>query len=98
NAVPVAQYALAAILFSLKWGWRFAAAMRGATPMPEKEGIPGGLESSVGLVSLGAVGRMVAEHLHAHDLDLLAYDPLVDPDVAGRLGVELVSLDDLFAR
>jgi phosphoglycerate dehydrogenase-like enzyme len=97
NAVPVAQYTLAAILFSLKWGWRFAAAMRVATPMPDKEGIPGGLESSVGLVSLGAVGRLVAQHLRLHDLHLLAYDPLVDPGLARRLGVELVSLERLFA-
>jgi phosphoglycerate dehydrogenase-like enzyme len=97
NAVPVAQYTLAAVLFSLKWGWRFAAAMRGSVPMPEKEDIPGGLESTVGLVSLGAVGRLVARHLAAHDLRLLAYDPFVEPDQAHRLGVEPVSLERVFA-
>jgi phosphoglycerate dehydrogenase-like enzyme len=98
NAVPVAQYTLASILFSLKWGWRFAAAMRGLTAMPEKEGIPGGMESTVGLVSLGAVGRLVAGHLRAHDLRVLAYDPLVDPEVARGLRVQLVALEDLFAE
>jgi phosphoglycerate dehydrogenase-like enzyme len=98
NAMPVAEYTVAAILFSLKWGWRFAAAMRGAISMPERQEAPGGYGSSVGLVSLGAVGRLVARRLRASDLRILAWDPTVQARDAWPLGIELVGLEELFER
>ena len=52
---------------------------------------------TVGIIGLGAIGRMVAERLSGFGADLVAADPYVDAKAAARLGVRLVSLDELLA-
>ena len=96
NAVPVSEYALAAILFSLKRGWHFAAAVRVERSFPPVSGIPGGYGSTVGIVSLGATGRMLRERLRPFDMRVVAHDPYVTEEEAAGLGVELLTLDRLF--
>jgi phosphoglycerate dehydrogenase-like enzyme len=97
NAVPVSEYALAAILFSLKRGWHFAFSARREKALPGQGQVPGAYGSTVGLVSLGMVGRLVRERLRPFDLRVVAYDPFVTPEEAHALGVDLMSLEDLFA-
>jgi phosphoglycerate dehydrogenase-like enzyme len=97
NAVPVSEYALAAILFSLKRGWHFAFSARREMALAGQSQVPGAYGSTVGLVSLGMVGRMVRECLRSFDLRVVAYDPYVTPEEARVLGVDLISLEDLFA-
>lgn len=99
NAVPVAEYTLAAILFSLKHGWHYVARQHreGVYPAPVVA-CPGAYGSTVGLISLGAIGRLVAERLRSFDLNVIAFDPLIDPAEAERLGVTLVGLEELFSR
>ena len=53
---------------------------------------------TIGIVGLGAIGRLVARRLIGFDVTVLAFDPVLSEDAAERLGVELVSLNDLFAR
>jgi len=96
NAVPVAEYTLAVILFSLKHGWRLARETRAERTFPSRAGISGGYGSVVGLISLGYVGRLVRERLRPFDLRVLAYDPYTTADEAALLGVELVSLQQVF--
>jgi len=100
NAVPVAEYAHAAILLSLKRFWAFGQAVRQDRAYPNKEafGVAGAYRSTVGLCSLGMIGRMMAERLARHDLRVIAYDPYVDQDAGAKLGVEMVSLETLFAQ
>ncbi|MDY6875581.1 MAG: 2-hydroxyacid dehydrogenase [Chloroflexota bacterium] len=50
---------------------------------------------TVGLVGLGAIGRLMAKRLNAFEMRVLAYDPYVSQAVADTLGVQLVSLDEL---
>jgi phosphoglycerate dehydrogenase-like enzyme len=96
NAVPVSEYALAAILFSLKRGWHFATAVRVKRSFPQVSGIPGAYGSTVGIVSLGATGRMLRERLVPFDVRVVAYDPCVTVQEAAGLGVELMALGRLF--
>ena len=96
NAVPVAEYALAVTLFSLKHGWGFMQAIRREGKFPPRTAAPGAYGSTVGIISLGMVGRLVIERLRAFDLRLIAYDPFVTPAEAAALGVTLVSLEQLF--
>jgi len=99
NAVPVAEYTLAAIFFSLKHGWRYALGMPREGRFLRKTGVmPGAFRTTVGIISLGAIGRRVAELLRPHDLRVIAYDPLCTAADAQALGVELVSCDELFRR
>lgn len=96
NAVPVVEYTLAAILLSLKHFWRSVRLYRQQRSFPEQLGVPGGYGSTVGLVSLGSVGRQLAERLRPLDLRVLAYDPFLTQEQAVSLGVEKVSLEEVF--
>jgi phosphoglycerate dehydrogenase-like enzyme len=96
NAVPVSEYVLAAILFSLKRGWHFAFMTRHDRTISGQSQVPGAYGSTVGLVSLGMVGRQVRERLRPFDLRVVAYDPFVTSQEARTLDVDLMSLEDLF--
>ena len=98
NAVPVAEYAEAQIILSLKRAWSLAAAYR-ATGRPSHEGIAGAYGSTVGIVSLGMIGQLLARRLQSHELRVLAYDPFFTQEQADELGlrVHLCSLEQLFA-
>ena len=100
NSIPVAEYTLSQVLFSLKGGWQFVREIRNKKEFPHKPfaHIPGGFRSTVGLISLSSVGRMVNDHLKNFDLHVLAYDPFVSEEEAEALGVELCSLDEIFKR
>ena len=54
--------------------------------------------STVGIISLGMVGRRVCELLQHFDLHVLAYDPYADAHCAEQLHVQRCSLDDIFRR
>ncbi len=103
NAVPVSEFALSQILFTLKRGYygiRRYLQDREIDPSFDlmTQTIPGAYESTVGLVSLGAIGARVAELLKAFDVQVLAYDPYVSEERAKALGVTLCPLEELFAR
>jgi phosphoglycerate dehydrogenase-like enzyme len=91
NAVSVAEYTLAVILFSLKHGWRLMH-----EPGGSRSRVPGTFGATVGLVSLGAVGRLVRKMLRPHQLEVVAYDPFLSADEARRLNVRSVDLAELF--
>lgn len=96
NAVPVAEFTLAEILFSLKRGWaHMRRAGAGLRQLPADE-IPGAYGSTVGIASLGMIGRMVCELLRPFDVRVIAYDPFVDAVQVSGLGAEPVALDALF--
>ena len=98
NAVPVAEYTLAQILFSLKHGWQYAFAIKKSGSYPQKTPVPGAYDSTVGIMSLGMIGRMVVERLKTFDLNILAYDPFVSQEQGATLGVTMCSLEELFSR
>ena len=98
NAVPVAEYTLATILLSLKNFWRQSLETRRRGRFPQRYTCAGAFGSKVGLISLGMIGRLVRERLRSFDLEVLAYDPFVTPEQATVLGIEMVSLEEIFRR
>ena len=60
--------------------------------------MPSAYGSTVGILSLGHVGREVADRLRRLDVKVIGYDPHFSPADARALGVELCSLEDVFAR
>jgi sugar (pentulose or hexulose) kinase/phosphoglycerate dehydrogenase-like enzyme/ribulose-5-phosphate 4-epimerase/fuculose-1-phosphate aldolase/putative sterol carrier protein len=50
---------------------------------------------TIGLIGIGAVGRMVAKRLQGFEARIIAADPFATPESAALAGVELVSLDTL---
>ncbi|MGY0230669.1 hydroxyacid dehydrogenase [Longispora urticae] len=101
NALPVAEYTLAAILFAQKRVLEVSRHYREhrdqrpwAAPFPSM----GNYRRVVGVVGASRIGRRVIELLRPFDLDVLLADPYVDEAEAARLGVTLVDLDDLMRR
>lgn len=97
NAVPVSEYTLAAILFGLKSVWQQAALVRQQHRF-QRLPVAGVYGSTVGLVSLGMIGRLVTARLKTFEVNVIAYDPFVTPEQGAALGVEMVSLDEVFRR
>jgi phosphoglycerate dehydrogenase-like enzyme len=98
NSIPVAEYTVACIIFSLKHGWKLVQATRDQRNFPPRDGAPGCYHRTVGLVSMGTIARKVVELLKPLQLHVLAYDPYITAAEALALGVERVALDELFAR
>lgn len=96
NAVPVADFALGVILLSLKRAFELSRAMR-ENETVDPEAVAGTYGSRVGLVSLGAVGRLVRERLRPFEVRVAVFDPFLTEAEAVRLEVERMELDDLFA-
>lgn len=97
NAIPVAEFTLAQILYGLKKGWQQVRWIRDHRRFPPPLSVPGAYRSTVGLLSLGMTGRLVAEHLRRFDLNVIAYDPFVSAETAARLNVRLTSFEEVFA-
>ncbi|QDZ12739.1 hydroxyacid dehydrogenase [Devosia ginsengisoli] len=100
NAVPVAEYSLAAILFAnkriLEMARTYADIRQGRKAVLGRSGILGNYRRMVGLVGASTIGRLVAKMLQPFDLDVIVADPfLTEPD-AHDMGVTKVTLDHLF--
>ena len=53
---------------------------------------------TLGIIGLGRIGRTVAERALGLRMRVVGYDPFITREMASTLGVELVNLDELFAR
>jgi phosphoglycerate dehydrogenase-like enzyme len=105
NAVPVAEFTVAAIVLAGKRVFRVAEDMRTEAARNGKRydfgrrdrGI-GLYRTVIGIIGASRVGRRVIELLRGYDVEVLLHDPTLDADGAAALGVELVELDDLMRR
>jgi phosphoglycerate dehydrogenase-like enzyme len=98
NALPVAEYTVAAILFAGKRVLAAAHAYRERRGPLDTLGLLPGLGNyrrTVGVVGASRIGRRVIELLRPFDLRVLLHDPYVGPAEAAALGVRLVELDVL---
>lgn len=101
NAIPVGEYTLGAILLATKGGFEAIQSTRmNARRVREYCSQQcGAYRSSIGLIGLGMIGRVVAEKLQHFDMKVQAYDPFASRENAERLGVTLVdNLSDLFSQ
>jgi phosphoglycerate dehydrogenase-like enzyme len=101
NAIPVAEYTLAAILlgakriFRLQRRYREVRAFRlwgREVPDPSTYG------KVVGIVGASRIGRRVIELLEPFDLEILVCDPYLSQEAAAELGAERVELEGLLER
>jgi D-3-phosphoglycerate dehydrogenase len=53
---------------------------------------------TLGVVGVGKIGREVARRMASFEMDVLGHDPVLSEEMAERLGVELVSFDELCER
>ncbi|MEU0518366.1 phosphoglycerate dehydrogenase [Streptosporangium sp. NPDC006007] len=52
-------------------------------------------EKVVGILGLGKIGQLVAQRLQPFGVELIAYDPYLQPARAAQMGVRLVSLEEV---
>lgn len=98
NAVPVAEYTLSQILFCLKGGWKANCMTKNKIYKREDNNIIGAYGSTVGIISLGMIGSKVCELLKNFDVNVIAYSYHSNEERAKRLGVTMVSLEDIFKK
>ncbi|WP_326620140.1 hydroxyacid dehydrogenase [Streptomyces decoyicus] len=100
NALPVAEYTLAAILFANKRVLHSAHRYRGLRTRHDwhhELADAGNYRRTVGVIGASRIGRRVIELLRPFDLRVLLYDPYVTAADAARLGGRPVPLDALCA-
>ena len=100
NAVPVAEYTLAAILLAGKNAFVLRETFtdqRGA-PDPDRDNRRESLGNNhrrIGVIGASRVGRRLLELVRPFDFEVFLSDPYVGPAEAADLGAVLLSLDDL---
>ncbi|PYT21246.1 MAG: phosphoglycerate dehydrogenase [Acidobacteria bacterium] len=97
NAASVAEHALAVMLSMARYITQANASTR-AGKWEKKKFLGSELRGkTLGIVGLGSIGREVVKRARAFEMRIVARDPYVTSQIAQDLGVELVSLDDLYA-
>ncbi|HIM55731.1 MAG TPA: hydroxyacid dehydrogenase [Candidatus Latescibacteria bacterium] len=100
NAVPVAEFSLAQILLSCKGYFRNTREF--GSPAARIESRPfrgrGVFGETVGIIGVGMVGRALCQLLRPFELEVIVCDPYLEKKEAAALGVESVSMEDVFQR
>lgn len=102
--VPVSEHALFMMMSLSRHGFEHDAMVRSgkgwSDRLSETNTIKDLDRSTLGIVGLGQIGtEMARKCMGAFDMDVIAYDPYVDPGAANDLGIEMVTdLTDLLAR
>ncbi|MET7330481.1 hydroxyacid dehydrogenase [Nonomuraea sp. NPDC005650] len=100
NALPVAEYTVAAILFAGKrvLGLRdLYRAERRALDWAARFPSLGNYRRTVGIIGASHIGRRVLDLLRPFEFELLINDPYLDGTAAAALGARPVGLDELLA-
>ncbi|WP_417526262.1 hydroxyacid dehydrogenase [Marinovum sp.] len=101
NAIPVAEYTLAAILFANKQLFRMREFYRQGRSRkltdPLAAGLIGNLGKRVGIVGASRIGRLVVEKLKGFDLDVLIHDPFLPSDDPIHAVARQVDLQEVMA-
>lgn len=101
NALPVAEYTVAAVLFANKKVLRIRDAYRAERRLVDWDArFPGfgNYRRTIGIVGASRIGRRVLELLRPFDFELLLHDPYVSAEQAQALGARRVDLDELVER
>ncbi len=97
NSISVAELALAFMLSLARMVPAADASMKRGVWDKKKltgEELRG---KTLGLVGLGRIGQEVGARARSFGMNLVAHDPFISEQVAGTLGIALLSLDDLCA-
>jgi D-3-phosphoglycerate dehydrogenase len=98
NAISVAEHTLA-LMLSMARAIPQASASTKSGKWEKKKFLGHELRGkTLGIVGLGSIGREVAKRAHAFDMRIIGSDPYVTFQVAKDLGIELVTLHDLYSQ
>ncbi len=98
NAVTTAEHALSLLLSLARNIPRATATMRDGKWEKKKLAGVELWNKTLGIVGLGNIGKIVADRALGLRMKVIASDPVLRPEEAEALGVELVSFDELVTR
>ena len=98
NIVSAAELAIALLLASARHVSSAHAALKGGKWARSKYTGAELFEKTLGVVGFGRIGQLVAQRMQAFGMNVIAYDPYLQPARAAQLGVDLVSLDELLKQ
>ena len=98
NIVSAAELAIALLLASARFVSPAHAALRNGKWARSKYTGAELFEKTLGIVGFGRIGQLVAHRMQAFGMNVIAYDPYLQPARAAQLNVELVELDELLER
>jgi len=95
NIVSAAELAITLLLASARHISPAHAALRDGKWARSKYTGAEIFEKTLGIVGFGRIGQLVAARMQAFGMDVVAYDPYLQPARAAQLNVRLVELDEL---
>jgi D-3-phosphoglycerate dehydrogenase len=95
NIVSAAELAIGLLLASARFISPAHAALRNGKWARSKYTGAELFEKTLGIVGFGRIGQLVASRMQAFGMDVVAYDPYLQPARAAQLNVRLVELDEL---
>lgn len=99
NAIPVAEMCLSQILLSLRGYFRAVRRYRELKTHESKKFPRTGVNGeTVGMIGMGKIGTRLTRLLKDYPLKVIAHDPFLTAERAAALGLERVSLDEVFKR
>jgi D-3-phosphoglycerate dehydrogenase len=98
NIVSAAELAISLLLASARFISPAHAALRNGKWARSKYTGAELFEKTLGIVGFGRIGQLVAHRMQAFGMNVVAYDPYLQPARAAQLGVSLVTLDELLAQ
>jgi len=102
NAVPVAEYTLAAILFANKQIFTlnrlYVEHRDNHAPWSKEAPDAGNYGKTIGIIGASHVGRLVLQYLQPFDLQTILYDPYTTALQAHQLGARKVGLAELLTQ
>lgn len=98
NTITTAEHAVSMLMALVRKIPQATASMRkGEWEKKKFEGTEV-TSKTLGILGVGNIGSIVADRAKGLKMNVIAYDPYLSQDAAERMGVELVSLDDLYRR
>ncbi len=103
SSYPVAEWALAMILISLRnAGARFRSILAGEAPQTDYDDfgyLHGDLTGKrVGLIGCGHIGRRLVKYLKPFEVDIRVYDPYLASEMPDAIGVVKTSLENVLSK
>lgn len=100
NGVPVAEFTLAHILLAGKNVYGASRIYTGFDRFNDGrqavQRTTGNYHSIVGIIGAGMIGRLVIEKLKGFEVDIRVFDPFLPDETAAALGIDKISLEELF--
>jgi len=98
NAISVAEHTLA-LMLSMARAIPQASFSTKAGKWEKKKFLGNELRGkTLGIIGLGSIGREVVKRAKPFEMRVVGHDPYVSPLAARDMGVELISLDDLYKQ